>query len=480
MKIKHTLLIGFLLFITMGCESLLQETPESFFVEENSFKTAKDATSAINGVYDRLRTVYNMTIINLSDVSGEELEVNPFQAETRDIDLNRYTSANAIFDGFYTGSYLLIDRANRVIINVPTIAMDTKLRDQVVGEAKFLRALAYFNLVRAFGDVPLITTPTADVVNVQRPRDGVDKIYEQIIQDLKEAEGVLPLKYTVTSEIGRATSGAAKSILAKVYLTRKDYANAAAKAKEVIDSKAYSLVAAYKDVFPPEKKNGPEHIFSVQYSCVLNTYGSPMAEAFAIVFTYPIQQAGGFHYVTPLHVNSYPIGDTRKEINVVTEGKNPQTGAIIKPGADQGPGSGKYWDPLACGRQQARNNFMVVRYADVLLIYAEALNELSGPTADAYAAINQVRARARGGAAVTTGPQDLKGLTKEQFREAILQERSWELCFEGHRRWDLLRTGKYIETLTKAGVPVAEKNLLYPIPQNEIDVNPALKQNPGY
>ena len=185
MKIKHTLLIGFLLFITMGCESLLQETPESFFVEENSFKTAKDATSAINGVYDRLRTVYNMTIINLSDVSGEELEVNPFQAETRDIDLNRYTSANAIFDGFYTGSYLLIDRANRVIINVPTIAMDTKLRDQVVGEAKFLRALAYFNLVRAFGDVPLITTPTADVVNVQRPRDGVDKIYEQIIQDLK-------------------------------------------------------------------------------------------------------------------------------------------------------------------------------------------------------------------------------------------------------------------------------------------------------
>jgi hypothetical protein len=205
-----------------------------------------------------------------------------------------------------------------------------------------------------------------------------------------------------------------------------------------------------------------------------------MAEAFAIVFTYPVQQAGGFHYVTPLHVNSYIVGDTRKDINVVTEGRNPQTGAIIRPGADQGPGSNKYWDPLACGRGQARNNFMVIRYSDVLLIYAEALNELNGPSAEAYGAINQIRTRARGGVNVSSGPQDLKTLSKDQFRDAILQERSWELCFEGHRRWDLIRTGKYIETLTKANVPVADKNLLYPIPQNEIDVNPGLKQNSGY
>ena len=469
-----------MLFIVMSCNDLLIENPESFFVETNSFNTAKDATSAINGVYDRLRSVYNMNFIAMSDVNGEELEINPLVAETREIDVNRYTSANSIFDGFYTNSYLLIDRANRVIVNVPKISMDPKLRDQIVGEAKFLRALSYFNLVRAFGDIPLITIPTSDVVNVKVQRDNSEKVYSQIIQDLKEAETVLPIRFTVTNEIGRATSGAAKSILAKVYLTRKDYTNASIKAKEVIDSKVYNLANAYKDVFPPEKKNGPEHIFSVQYSCVLNTYGSPMAEAFAIVFTYPVQQAGGFHYVTPLHVNSYIVGDTRKDINVVTEGRNPQTGAIIRPGADQGPGSNKYWDPLACGRGQARNNFMVIRYSDVLLIYAEALNELNGPSAEAYGAINQIRTRARGGVNVSSGPQDLKTLSKDQFRDAILQERSWELCFEGHRRWDLIRTGKYIETLTKANVPVADKNLLYPIPQNEIDVNPGLKQNSGY
>ncbi|RRB03687.1 RagB/SusD family nutrient uptake outer membrane protein [Larkinella rosea] len=479
MKLRTICLLGVILLASVSCEQILEETPKSFFEEGNAFQTGKDATSAINGVYNRLRSVYNMSWFHLSDVSGEELEANPVLAEARDIDLNRYTSGTTIFDGFYTNSYILIDRANRVIANVPAIAMDAKLRDQIVGEARFLRALVYFNLVRTFGDVPLVTSPTTDVTNVQRPRDETEKVYQQVIQDLKEAEAVLPAKYTVVAEIGRATSGAAKAMLAKVYLTRKDWTNAAAKAKEVIDSKAYSLVPNYKDIFPPEKKNGPEHIFSVQFSCVLNTYGSPMAEAFAMVFTYPVQQAGGFLYVTPYHIKTYLPGDARQEINVVTEKKNIATGAIIKPGADQGPANDKYWDSAPCGRSQARNNFMVIRYADVLLMYAEALNELNGPGTDAYAAINQIRARARNGVA-TAEPQDLKGLTQAQFRDAVLQERSWELCFEGHRRWDLLRTGKFLETLQKAGIPVAEKNLLYPIPQNEIDVNPALKQNPGY
>ncbi|NNU33275.1 RagB/SusD family nutrient uptake outer membrane protein [Mucilaginibacter sp. S1162] len=122
---------------------------------------------------------------------------------------------------------------------------------------------------------------------------------------------------------------------------------------------------------------------------------------------------------------------------------------------------------------------MVIRYADVLLMYAEAVNEMSGPTTEAYNAINQVRTRARNGVA-TANPQNLGGLTQDQFRDAVLKERSWELCFEGHRRWDLLRTGKYLSTLQAAGIPVQQKNLLYPIPQNERDVNSALTQNLGY
>lgn len=132
-----------------------------------------------------------------------------------------------------------------------------------------------------------------------------------------------------------------------------------------------------------------------------------------------------------------------------------------------------------CGGAQARNNFIVIRYADVLLMYAEALNELNGPAPDAYQAINQVRKRARKGIG-NAQPQDLSGLTKEQFRAAILRERGWELCAEGHRRWDLLRTGTYLEKMKSIGVNAEARHLLYPLPISQMDVNTALVQNIGY
>lgn len=292
---KNTTLLSALLtvFLLTACEKNLEEVPLSFFEESNSFNSAADATSAINGVYDRLKNVYGMTMINLADLNSDECEVREDNGSGDEIHKNLFNSGTSLFDGFYTNSYVLIDRANRVIVNVPKITMDTKLRDQIVGEAKFLRALAYFNLVRAFGDIPLVTSVSNDVINVQIPREPAEKVYQQIISDLQEAEKTLPVKYTVASENGRATIGAAKSMLAKVYLTRKDWANAASKAKEVIDSKTYALVPDFKDVFLPEKENGPEHIFSIQYSCVLPAYGSPMAVNFSIYFSYPINLTGG-------------------------------------------------------------------------------------------------------------------------------------------------------------------------------------------
>lgn len=170
---------------------------------------------------------------------------------------------------------------------------------------------------------------------------------------------------------------AAKSILAKVFLTLNDWNNAAAKAKEVIDSKTYSLVPDYRDVFVPEKENGSEHIFSVQYSCVLPNYGSPMAVNFAIYFSYPVQLIGGAYQSTPYHADSYLGGDYRKDITIIYE-KKIANGTVVP--SRTGPHIDKYWDPLACGTSSARNNFPVIRYADVLLMYAEALNELNVPT----------------------------------------------------------------------------------------------------
>lgn len=473
---KNTILLSTFLtvFLLTACEKNLEEVPLSFFEESNSFNSAADATSAINGVYDRLKNVYGMTMINLADLNSDECEVREDNGSGDEIHKNLFNSGTSLFDGFYTNSYVLIDRANRVIANVPKITMDTKLRDQIVGEAKFLRSLAYFNLVRAFGDIPLVTSVSNDVINVQIPREPAEKVYQQIISDLQEAEKTLPVRYTAASENGRATIGAAKSILAKVYLTRKDWANAASKAKEVIDSKTYALVPDFKDVFLPEKENGPEHILSIQYSCVLPAYGSPMAVNFSIYFSYPINLTGGSYQVVPQHAASYSSGDLRKDVTVIYE-KKIANGTVVA--SRTGPHLDKYWDPQACGSQSARNNFLVIRYADVLLMYAEALNELSGPTSEAYNAINLVRARAR---KTPTDLKDFSGLTQAQLREAIWQERSWELCFEGHRRWDLLRTGKYIEKMKKIGINAETKHLLYPIPIQEIDVNPALVQNPGY
>lgn len=464
------------LFFTLACEDNLEETPLSFLEESNSFKSATDATSAINGVYDRLKSQYGMTMINLAVLNSDECEVRVDNAAGSEIHNNLFNSGTGIFDGFYTNCYITIDRANRVIANVPQIVMDAKLQYQIVGEAKFIRALTYFNLVRAFGKVPLITTISNDVVNVAVPRASVETVYEQIIQDLKDAESSLPVKFSKTGQIGRATTGAAKSILAKVYLTMGDWNNAATKAKEVIDAGTYALFDDYRDVFIPETENGIEHIFSIQYSCTLPQYGSPMAVNFAIYFSYPINLIGGSYQVVPAFADSYPAGDYRKEVTVINE-KTIANGKVIV--SRTGPHMDKYWDPLACGASAARNNFPVIRYADVLLMYAEALNEISGPSAEAYNAINQVRSRARNGDP-TAEPQDLSGLSQAEFRTAVLKERSWELCFEGHRRWDLLRTGTYIEVMTAIGIATDNKHLLYPIPQNEIDVNPSLDQNPGY
>ncbi|MVM28541.1 RagB/SusD family nutrient uptake outer membrane protein [Spirosoma sp. HMF4905] len=465
------------LLIAGGCQSNLEEVPISFLSESNSFTSAADATTAINAVYDRARVIYQIPMIVLGDLSGDDLFVRPDgDPAANEVDQFKYTASTNYFDNFYTNAYVAIDRSNRVIENVPKIAMDTKLRDQIVGEAKFMRALHYFNLVRAFGDVPLVVKTTTDVVNVKIPRDPADKVYQQIIQDLLDAEKVLPVSYTAAGEIGRATVGAAKSILAKVYLTRKDWTNAAAKAKEVINAKTYSLVADFRDIFTPEKENGPEHIFSIQFSCIQPKYGSAMAENFAIYFSYPINLTGGSFQVTDSYANSFVDGDYRKQVAVITQ-KTLANGTVVM--SRTGPHLDKYWDPNACGAGAARNNFLVIRYADVLLMYAEALNEVAGPGADAYAAINQIRARARKGVN-TTGPQDLAGLTQAQFRDALLQERSWELAGEGHRRWDLLRTGKLLEAAQKQGYTASEKYLLFPIPTFERDANPALTQNPGF
>ena len=368
--------------------------------------------------------------------------------------------------------------------------MDQAVKDRYLAEVRFLRGLFYFDMVRAFGAVPRITEPTLDDSNNRLPRASVEEIYNLIVEDLKAAEAVLPLTYG-TADVGRATKGAAQAILAKVYLTKGDWQNAKAKSQELITANNYSLIPDFKNVFKVQNENGKEHIFSVQFKSGNSRGGSSsFTSSFAsrnpnillngAIAGTAIAAERGFYNAFPDHY--------RKRITMVDSFPSVYYPEITAKGkAQAGPAGMKYWDPSFGLSVGGDANWMVIRYADVLLIFAEAENELSGPTAAAFEKINMVRKRARdtNGNGISEAEElallpDLTALTKDQFRQAVMDERKMELAFEGHRRWDLVRTGKFIEVLKASGKDAQPKHILFPIPLPEIQSNPTLTQNEGY
>ena len=470
-----------------GCmDKFLSNEPEDSLSPGNFYESKEDAVAAIYSVYERLGTqgLYNLDgVMYILDNASDQ--VRPFGANAQRVALNTYenTPLNTITSDFWKTSFQIINRANAVTNNVPDIKnMDAKLRKSIVGEAQFLRALAYFNLVRMYGKVPLITQETESFDDINKPRASTDSIYTQIINDLTKAEQSLPDSYNNDNQ-GRATVGAAKTLLAKVYLTRKKWKKAADKASEVMDSGKYSLFEDYAHVFLPQFENGKEHIFSIQFHAGDQnagkqgrfwTYTAPNARK-----TAGRSIAGGgssFGAVFPEkdYVQNYP-NDYRKEVNFFTEWSftDPDTTVHFEPHFY------KYHDPGQTSAKQSSVNFPLFRYAEVLLIYAEASNKVSGPTPRAYQAINKVRQRARMGKADSVLP-DLSGLTQSEFRDAVLKERHWELAGEGKRWFDLKRTERLLEVMREDGKNIKEKNLLFPVPSIELELNRSWNQNPGY
>ncbi len=458
---------------SLACEDNLAEQPFSFITDQNFYKSERDAQSGLNAVYDilRERSYYGESVIRLLEVNSDY--VVPFalvSVYSIESDANTFSSANTLIRDWWRTIYRGVNRANSVIKRVPQVpGMSDTGKTRAVAEAKFLRALFYFDLVRSFGPVPLVTEPTENLDNLRPERQAITAVYTQIETDLKDAIAGLPVSYT-GADIGRATSGAAKAMLAKVYLTNKKWAEAAQLSGEVVKSNTYSLFADYRDTFRPETKNGREHLFSVQFSCVDLAFGSPYSSFLAIDFTYPIGQINqGNYFIAPAFATAFDPADARKAVSVISQRAGPD-GKVYQ--QRFGLATDKFWDDKPCGRGEARNNWPLLRYADVLLMYAEALNEAGGPTADAYGAINQVRTRAKLPA--------LANLNQSQFRDAVAMERAFELSFEGHRRWDLLRTGKYQQAMQAAGVKTSPQYELFPIPLEERDVNPNLTQNTGF
>jgi len=495
--IQLSLLVVFILCVT-SCRKYLDKVPLDSINTSNFFKTPDDAINAINAAYQPMQRpkLYNLRMWTSDIMAGNSV----VGAGGGTDGIETVEEANFTTDpgnpgvlDLWRGPWPGILSCNLVLQNVPSIKMDETLRNRILGEAKFLRANYYFILVRYFGDVPLITTP-------QSPKDSnyypsrVDKklVYDLIIKDLKEAIDLLPKRETYTgSDVGRASKGSAVGLLAKVYLTLGQYADVIPLCQQVTQL-GYTLDANYSDNFDPAHKNGPESIFEVQYSGQTN-YGffDDLNQAsWTSTFMGPrnttfVGGAYGWNQPTQEFVDSYEPGDKRKDQTILYQGGPDFYGNVYSSTySTTGYNVRKFLVPTSKSPQYNTSNedFPVLRYADVLLMEAEALNatgktsEAQLPSSDPNTTLNKVRARA--------GLPDITGLNQVDLKQKILHERRIELAFEGDRWFDLVRVdnGQYgLSFLHSIGKTNATaKNLLLPIPQVEIDANPNLKQNPGY
>lgn len=484
MKIKH--ILPLFAVLTTACESQLDLVPIGNLTETTYYKTADDAKAAVGACYAPLSGIADG--IEFIDLVTTDDGV-PFLTGIADRPLLwRYNIApNNGFSNQWTSAYSAINRTNTVIDRLPGIPMDETLKLRYIAEATFLRAFHYFNLVRLYGAVPLVTKETISLENLQVERAPVEQVYALIEADLKAAETVLPAKYTGT-DVGRATKGAAKGLLAKLYLTRAGttkgspyWAQAAAKAKEVIDLGVYDLWANYGDAFSITNRGGKEFVFELQFLTDVRGHGFGRGYGVRGASFYPGGTGSGIARVTPSLFNLFSPTDTRRAVNFITSytsGSTTVNLSLLDPDPAKGIYFQKLWDRTAKTNGGEGTSFPVMRYSDILLMYAEALNEAANaPSPEAFAALNRVRTRA--------GLPALTGLDYSKFKEAVWTERRLEFVFENQRRFDLVRTGRLLDAV-KAETSFARNptiqpfHLLLPIPQSEIDANPKLVQNPGY
>ena len=489
------ILTSLLLLLLSGCaDKFLELYPKATLNEGNFYKTEVEYILLANGCYVPMRDYEK----NQHWVMAELISDNAsFQNNTRTGEASRgvidqfiLVSDNVAYAAFWNLSYNGITRCNKLLseLNRTTATFSKEsFKDRCAGEALFLRGLYYFNLVRQFGGVPLVLDPITSQEAVGVKRSTEQQIYESIIKDLKESAARFA-KANDVNETGRANETAALALLDKVYLTRASYAEAEAVLKSVITAGKYSLLPNYADLFNPAAKDFKETIFAINYS----ENSVELANRFIFLFA-PHTSGGavtkraniniisaGWNQPTQDLINAFDAGDKRKDVSIGF-----WTGADWDGQVRAIPYCAKYKPPIAAPDDRAGDNLPVLRYSDVLLMYAETLNEL-GRTSEAIPYVQQVRTRAG-----LVNP--LTGLDKAALQTLIAKERQVEFCFENQRWYDLKRTGKAVEVMTAHGLrEKARKSFLYPeayavppsklvapIPAIEVSVN-KLDQNPGY
>jgi hypothetical protein len=496
------------LLLSAGCSDFLAEEDPSNLTPESFYTTANHAEAAIAAVYADTRFYGDAAGIFSSNWQLLEAPTGTTTTETaQNSDLNNlysltWDSNTGHIQNWWRGLYKVIANANLVLEKVPGISLMTaEHKAKVLGEAHFLRAWAYFYAVRLWGDIPLILTPqTFTSPDFYPTRTAQEIVYDQIVADLVEAEGA---GLTWTDPTGRVSQSAVKSLLAKVYLTMAGYplqlgapyyTLAANKSKEVIDNAGtISLFDTYLKLHDPAFNNGAEHIFSLQYTADVSE--NPMGNMYPNFkpVTYRGPSGTGSTIPTPQFYDSYEAGDLRavdQQGWFYTSYYTNGDGAVFQLGA---PYIFKHFNQTADGKAgtkgTAKNslNVPMIRFAEVLLIYAEAQNEIALNQA-AYDALKRIRDRAQ-----LTTPA-IGTLTQATFRDLVLKERWHELAFEGITWFDMVRLRKVYNQLTDSfdnfvGHTFAhatqntlqEKHLLFPLTRQEMVNNPNLTpQNPGY
>lgn len=464
------------------------------------YQDQSQVEQAVNGVYGQLQEITNSQYI-FSEMPSDNTTIQLDPSDRGQVDrVEAYefwnvTATNVNIATYYDQAYNTLYNINLVLAKIEDTAIDEVRKRQYRGELKFLRAYHYFNLVQYFGDVVLVTEPLENSYDAfQTSRSPQTVVYNQVVADLEEAVTMLPEKKQYSTEnLGRASKGAALSLLGKVFLTLKDYTKAQAVLEQVL-TQGYSLLASYEEVFDPANKNSMESIFEVQYQGG-NNLGewsnfiymfAPRGSEGAIT-GFPTSRPQGWNIPTKSLINDYEEGDKRKAVSL-KEGYTNATGEFVAI-----PFINKYNHAhTIVGRTD--DNWPILRYADVMLMLAEVINEQNGPN-DAYPYINSVRRRA--------GLPELTGLDQIAFRSALRHERRIELAFENDRWFDLKRSLSTNELVTllnehgkqeradptvdRGGVPFSASDysfegyeVLFPIPDRQLFLSPNLSQNTGY
>lgn len=443
-------------------DSFFDLEPASSVTIDKVYKTASDYNVAVIGCYAKLQSQVNF-YTECCEYRSDNLSLGAPTAGTQDrYDIDHFTEkpSNGILSSYWANFNNNVYRCNLLLDQIDGANFAENLKKQYKGEAMFIRALNYFNMYRIWGGVPATkhVVSAAEALKVARYSD--EQMFDLIAGDLKEIVDNNYLSETYSSaDMGRATSGAAKALLGKVYLTFHKWTEAKDILSQLIGK--YQLVSPIAQVFNVDNKNNNEIIFAVHFNKEIEGEGHS--------YWYNLTNASDDTNQTSSLLNTFPTGDARKDlITYVQVEKNVRL-------------MNKFYDTKSPTFKTVGNDQILLRYADVLLMYAEALNEIQYDASEGSLALKYLNAvRQRAGISNLT----VKQLpTQEKFRKGILVERQREFPYEGQRWFDLVRMGFAKSVMAENGVEIKDYQLLFPIPQQEIEKvgdKSILWQNPGY